>query len=51
MKWIKFKKPEKENIKVSKEEIIKNSKRWMRLIDNLLKNLTGEDIFGLIWKI
>jgi len=40
--WIK--KPKKENINVSKEEIIKNSKIWMRLIDNLLKNLTGEDI-------
>lgn len=40
--WIK--KPKKENITVSKEEIIKTSKKWMRLIDNLLKNLSGEDI-------
>lgn len=40
--WIK--KPKKESITVSKEEIIKTSKKWMRLIDNLLKNLSGEDI-------
>lgn len=40
--WIK--KPKKEDIKISKDEIIKTSKKWMRLIDNLLKNLTGEDI-------
>lgn len=40
--WIK--KPSKENLKTSKTEIIKNSKRWMRLIDTLIKNLQGESI-------
>lgn len=40
--WIK--KPSKENIKVGKLEIIKNSKKWMRLIDNLVKNLSDETI-------
>ena len=41
-KWIK--KPSRESSKVSNEEIIKNSKKWMRLIDNLIKHIEGEDI-------
>jgi len=40
--WIK--KPQKEKFKVEKSEIIKNAKKWMRLIDNLIKHLNGEDI-------
>lgn len=40
--WIK--KPTKETIKVDKSQIIKNAKRWMRLIDNVIKNLEGETI-------
>ncbi len=40
--WIK--KPSKEKMKTEKAEIIKQSKKWMRLIDNLIKNLDGEDI-------
>jgi hypothetical protein len=40
--WIK--KPSKESTKVTNEEIIKNSKKWMRLIDNLFKHIEGEDI-------
>jgi len=40
--WIK--KPKKEKFIASKDEIIKNSKKWMRIIDNLLKNLNGEDV-------
>ena len=39
--WIK--KPTKKQIKVNKAEIIRNSKKWMRLIDTLIKNLDGED--------
>jgi hypothetical protein len=31
-------------MKTEKAEIIKQSKKWMRLIDNLIKNLDGEDI-------
>jgi hypothetical protein len=34
--WIK--KPSKEKMKTEKAEIIKQSKKWMRLIDNLIKN-------------
>jgi hypothetical protein len=40
--WIK--KPTKEKMSIDKEEIIINSKKWMRLIDNLIKHLEGEDI-------
>ena len=40
--WIK--KPQKEKFKVEKSDIIKNAKKWMRLIDNLIKHLNGEDI-------
>jgi predicted nucleotidyltransferase len=40
--WIK--KPQKEKFKVEKSEIIKNAKKWMRLIDNLIKHLNGEDV-------
>ena len=40
--WIK--KPTKENLNVSKEEIIRNAKKWMSLIDTLIKNLDDEDI-------
>lgn len=40
--WIK--KPTKENLEVSKEEIIRNAKKWMSLIDTLIKNLDDEDI-------
>jgi len=40
--WIK--KPQKENFKVENSEIIKTAKKWMRLIDNLIKHLKGEDI-------
>jgi hypothetical protein len=37
-------KPTKEKMKVSNEDITINAKKWMRLIDNLIKNLEGEDI-------
>jgi hypothetical protein len=40
--WIK--KPQKEKFKVEKSEIIKNAKKWIRLIDNLIKHLNGEDV-------
>jgi hypothetical protein len=40
--WIK--KPKKESMNVPKEHIIKTSKKWMRIIDNLLKHLEGETI-------
>jgi hypothetical protein len=40
--WIK--KPTKENLGVKKEEIIRNAKKWMSLIDTLIKNLDDEDI-------
>ena len=38
--WIKN--PSKKKSIVNKTEIIKNSKKWMRIIDTLLKNLEGE---------
>lgn len=40
--WVKN--PIKEKIKISKEEISKESKKWMRLIDTLIKNVEDEDI-------
>lgn len=40
--WIQ--KPKKEETKVKKEEIVKGAKKWMSLIDTLIKNLEGEDI-------
>ena len=40
--WIKT--PKKEEMKVSKDDIISGAKKWMRLIDNLIKNLKNEDI-------
>ena len=40
--WIQ--KPKKEETKVQKEEIVRGAKKWMSLIDTLIKNLEGEDI-------
>jgi hypothetical protein len=40
--WIK--KPTKEKMKASNEDITINVKKWMRIIDNLIKHLEGEDI-------
>lgn len=40
--WVK--KPKKESMNAPKEDIIKTSKKWMRIIDNLLKHLEGETI-------
>jgi hypothetical protein len=40
--WIK--KPIKEKMKASNEDITINVKKWMRIIDNLIKHLEGEDI-------
>jgi len=40
--WVK--KPKREKSQVSKEDIIKQSKKWMRLIDNFIKNVKDEDI-------
>lgn len=40
--WVK--KPKKESMNAQKEDIIKTSKKWMRIIDNLLKHLEGETI-------
>ena len=37
-------KPTKEKMKVSNEDITINAKKWMRIIDNLIKNLEGESI-------
>jgi hypothetical protein len=37
-------KPTKEKMKVSNEDIMINAKKWMRLIDNLIKHLEGESI-------
>ena len=40
--WIK--KPTKEKMKTNNEDITINVKKWMRIIDNLIKHLEGEDI-------
>ena len=40
--WVK--KPKKESMNAQKEDIMKTSKKWMRIIDNLLKHLEGETI-------
>jgi len=40
--WIK--KPIKEKMKANNEDITINVKKWMRIIDNLIKHLEGEDI-------
>jgi len=40
--WIK--EPQKESLEINKGEIITASKKWMRLIDNVVKNLEDEDI-------
>ena len=40
--WIK--KPVKEKTKISKQEINKEAKKWMSLIDTLIKNADDEDI-------
>jgi hypothetical protein len=38
--WLK--EPSKKKTTINKSEIIKNSKKWMRIIDTLLKHLEGE---------
>jgi hypothetical protein len=43
--WIK--KPTKESVKISKEEIIKGAKKWMSIIDTLIKNSDDDDIEGI----
>jgi murein DD-endopeptidase MepM/ murein hydrolase activator NlpD/peptidoglycan hydrolase-like protein with peptidoglycan-binding domain len=43
--WIK--KPTKESVKISKEEIIKGAKKWMSIIDTLIKNSDDEDVEGI----
>lgn len=40
--WIS--KPKKEKLVVEKSEIVRNAKKWMSLIDTLIKNLDDEDI-------
>ena len=43
--WVK--KPKKESVTISKEEIVDGAKKWMSIIDTLIKNSDDEDIEGI----